>query len=729
VAALLYRIGHFAYRRKWTVVAAWLVILLAAFGADKAFSGTLSDNVSIPGIEAQTALDTADAKFPAAAGVSGNLVFQAPSGQKVTASNYSAAITQATEEAAHVPGVKKAVSPFTAKTISKDGSTAYTSITFDATTDSAVPAAAQQQLETIATQAEHSGLTVAAGGNAATTSSSGGSTEAVGVLFALLILAIAFRSLVAAFLPLVTALLSVGIGTTGLMAFSGVFSMSSTAPALASMLGLAVGIDYSLFIVSRHQTQVRAGMDPHESAARAVATSGNAVVFAGATVVVALSALAIVNIPFLTVMGLGAAGTVVVAVLLAVTLLPALLGFMGPRIARGKIFRGAAPQPDSGRTLGARWVRGVTKRRWVAVAAAVVTLLVFAAPSLKMQLGLGQTQQGSAAQAATMIDEGFGPGYNGPLVILVTGDTPTQVKAAAEQEATHLATLSDVAKVSKPLLDKAGTAAELAVTPDSGPNEQTTTDLVNAIRADRGTLEQSTNTTIDVTGQTAINIDVSAKLSTALPEYVVVVVILAMIILLLVFRSLAVPVKAMLGFVLSAFAAMGATVAVFQWGWLASAFGVQPGELLSFLPLLLIGILFGLAMDYEVFLVSRMQEEFAHGEEPLAAVRGGFAHSARVVTAAALIMISVFASFVFSNQQTIKPMGFAFAVGVFCDAFLVRMTMVPAILAVLGRSAWWLPKWLGRFVPNVDIEGASLPPVAALADDDDPREKELATVS
>ena len=712
MAALLYRIGRFAYRRRWIVLFAWLAILVGAFGADKAFSGTTSDSFSIPGIEAQQAMNTSNADFKTSAGVGGNLVFQAPSGQRVTAAQYEKAIDAATAEAAHVPGVKKAVSPFDGKTVSSDGGTAYTSITFDATSASAVPAAAQQQLAQIATQASHSGLTVAAGGNAAESSSagSGSSTELIGVLVALLVLAFAFRSLVAAFLPLATALMAVGIGTTGLMALSGVFSMSSSAPILGSMLGLAVGIDYSLFIVSRHQNQVRGGMDPEESAARAVATSGSAVIFAGATVVVALSALAVVNIPFLTVMGLGAAGTVVVAVLVAVTLLPALLGFLGPRIGRSRIFRRAAPRPDSGRTVGARWARGVTSRRlrWPAAAGVVVALLVLAAPSLKMQLGLPQDQQGSAAQAATMISDGFGKGYNGPLLILVTGDGEAKVQQAAQQEAAHLGTLADVQKAGKPVQSKTADAALINVVPKSGPNDQATTDLVNSIRADRGALEQSTGTTIDVTGQTAINIDLSAKLANALPEYALTVVVVAMIILLLVFRSLAVPLKAMAGFVLSAFAALGATVAAFQWGWLASAFGVQSGQLLSILPTMLLGILFGLAMDYEVFLVSRMREEYVHGAEAGDAVRGGFANSARVVTAAALIMISVFTSFIASNEQMIKPMAFAFAVGVFCDAFLVRMTLVPALLAVLGRAAWWLPGWLGRLVPNVDIEGASL---------------------
>jgi RND superfamily putative drug exporter len=723
VAALLYRIGHFAYRRRWTVVIAWLVILIAAVGADKAFSGSTSDSFTIPGIEAQQAMNTANSDFTNAAGVSGQLVFEAPSGQKVTASQYQTAIDQATSAAAKVPGVKKAVSPFAGKTVSTNDQVAYTSITFDATSASDVPSAAQQQLANIATQASHSGLTVAAGGNAADAGKVGGgdSTELIGVLVALLVLAIAFRSLVAAFLPLATALMAVGIGTTSLMALSGAISMSSSAPILGSMLGLAVGIDYSLFIVSRHQNQVRKGMDPHESAARAVATSGSAVIFAGATVVVALSALAVVDIPFLTIMGLGAAGTVVVAVLVAVTLLPALLGFMGPRIARSRVFRGKAPNPDSGRTVGARWVRGVTsKLRWPAMAGVVIALLVLASPSLKMELGLPQDQQGSAAQAATMISDGFGKGYNGPLMLLVTGDSEAQVQQAAKQEVARVETLSDVQKVGKPTYSKTADAALISVIPQSGPNDQATTTLVNSIRADRGALEQSTGTTIDVTGQTAINIDLSAKLANALPKYAVTVVIVAMIILLLVFRSIAVPVKAMLGFVLSAFAALGATVAAFQWGWLASAFGVQSGQLLSILPTMLLGILFGLAMDYEVFLVSRMREEHVHGAQPGEAVRGGFANSARVVTAAALIMISVFTSFIASNEQMIKPMAFAFAVGVFCDAFLVRMTLVPAVLAVLGRSAWWMPRWLGRIVPKVDIEGASLSRLAGSEDASDP---------
>jgi putative drug exporter of the RND superfamily len=824
MATLLYRMGKFAYRKKWIIIATWLVVLIGAAGAERAFSAPMSDNFTIPGIEAQQAMDTVNAKFGTGAGDTGQLVFQAPNGQKVTAGAYPEAIETATAQAGHVTGVKEAISPFTAKTISPNETTAYTDIVLDAATPDQVGAATTNELQAVSAQAHKSGLTVALGGDAFSGGSSSGggvTTEALGLLAALIVLAIAFRSLRTALLPVVTALVSVGVGTMGLLALSGVFTMNSTAPALGAMLGLAVGIDYALFIVSRHQNQVRAGMEPEESAGRAVATSGSAVVFAGASVVIALAALAVVNIPFLTVMGVGAAETVVIAVLVSVTLLPALLGLRGRRIVESKLFRSwawtrslgriwarrpgvsgagvsagvsagdsvttanvnglaatastgdsvtatntgglaAATKADGSaagtgspvelkKTGGSRWVGMVTRFRWPAVAATVLALLFLAAPVSKMQLGLSQSLQGSSAEAASMIDSGFGPGFNGPLVLLVdggsaasgtsavsaaTGASGTTATSAAATAATvtkaattitdQLRRLPDVAYVAPAQPDAAGDATLVTVIPKSGPSDPATSALVNSIRQLRDPVQSATGTTIQVTGETAINIDLSKKLSGALPVYFGVVVGLALILLLLVFRSIAVPLKAMLGFVLSAGASLGATVAAFQWGWLAGFFGVgQTGQLLSLLPIMLLGVLFGLAMDYEVFLVSRMREEHVHGHGAQQCLHTGFRHGARVVTAAALIMVSVFSSFIFSNQQMIKPMAFAFAIGILCDAFLVRMTLVPAVLSLLGRAAWWLPGWLGRLLPHVDIEGAKLSrPALALDEADDERRRE-----
>lgn len=771
MATLLYRLGTFAYRKKWIIIATWLVVLIGAAGAQRAFSAPMSENFTIPGIEAQQALDTVNAKFGSGAGDTGQLVFQAPGGQKVTAGAFARAIETATAEAGHVPGVKEAVSPFTARTVSPDESTAYTDVVLAAPTPDQVSAATTNALRAVSAQAEKSGLTVALGGDAFSGGSSSGgglTTEALGLFAALIVLAVAFRSLRTALLPVVTALVSVGVGTMGLLALSGVFTMNSTAPALGAMLGLAVGIDYALFIVSRHQSQVRGGMDPQESAGRAVATSGSAVVFAGASVVIALAALAVVNIPFLTVMGVGAAETVVIAVLVSVTLLPALLGLRGRRIVESRLFRsrawtrhlgrlmgsaaGAAgvenaasaegvagtvgATPGFKRTGGSRWVGVVTRFRWPAVAATVLALLFLAAPVSKMQLGLSQPLQGSSAQAASMIDSGFGPGFNGPLVLLVDGGTGSSgasgadaasgataatVTKAATTITDQLRRLPDVAYVAPAQPDAAGDATLVTVIPKSGPSDPATSALVSSIRQLRGPVESATGTSIQVTGETAVNIDLSKKLAGALPIYFGVVVGLALILLLLVFRSIAVPLKAMLGFVLSAGASLGATVAAFQWGWLAGFFGVgQTGQLLSLLPIMLLGVLFGLAMDYEVFLVSRMREEHVHGQGAQQCLHTGFRHGARVVTAAALIMVAVFSSFIFSNQQMIKPMAFAFAVGILCDAFLVRMTLVPAVLSLLGRAAWWLPGWLGRLLPHVDIEGTKLTrPAPALETDQD----------
>lgn len=508
--------------------------------------------------------------------------------------------------------------------------------------------------------------------------------------------------------------------------------LTSTAPILALMLGLAVGIDYSLFITSRHRQYLTEGMDAEEAAGRAVGTAGSAVVFAGATVVIALAGLTVVNIPFLSVMGLAAAGTVAVAVLVALTLLPALLGFAGLRVLpRKQRESGTARESDTGtgastskdvattgprEGFGFRWGRTVTRFRVPVLLVGILGLGVLALPAADMRLALpdaGTAAAGSATREAyDLTSEGFGPGFNGRLIAVVSSDDAAATAVAAKEAAERIQDTKGVLAVTPPQLNKQGTTALLTVIPKAGPTAEATEAVVHAVRdrvADIGDVPGAAGADVALSGTTAVGIDVSEKVADAMLVYLLLVVGLSILLLMLVFRSFLVPLKAALGFLLTIGATFGITVAIFQQGNLADLLGVDtPGPLVSFLPILLIGILFGLAMDYEVFLVSRMREDFVHGAEAQQATVSGMGHNARVVTAAALIMTAVFGGFIFMPDPIIKSMGFALAIGVLVDAFIVRMALVPAVMSLLGRAAWWLPRFVDRILPNLDIEGESL---------------------
>jgi len=508
-------------------------------------------------------------------------------------------------------------------------------------------------------------------------------------------------------------MIGVAIGILSINALGAVIDLSATAPILATMIGLAVGIDYALFISHRYREHLAEGLEHGEAAARATATAGSAVVFAGLTVVIALSGLAVVNIPFLTVMGLAAAGTVAIAVLIAITLLPALMGFAGSRITAPKRSLTASPSGEPRASASLRWAQIVTRHSVVTILVGLFAILIIAAPVLDMHLGLpdaGSQPVGSTARTAyDLLTRGFGPGFNGPLTVVVDAPSTANPTKVAETAVAGLKSLPDVQTVSPPIQNSTKDVTIVIVTPKSGPTASGTAGLVNYIRAEAIKIQKATGIRVLVTGQTAVNLDVSAKLSAALPTYVFVVVGLALILLMMVFRSLLVPLKAVLGFLLSIAASLGIVVFVFQQGHLDKLFGVtDPGPVVSFLPILLVGVLFGLAMDYEVFLVIRMRESFVHGVEARASVRKGFDESGRVVVAAALIMISVFGSFVLTNDLVTKSIGLSLAVGVAIDAFMVRMTLVPAAMALMGRRAWWMPNWLCQVLPNLDLEGARL---------------------
>jgi len=540
-----------------------------------------------------------------------------------------------------------------------------------------------------------------------------GTGEIIGLAVAAVALIVMLGTLIGAALPLLTAIVGVGVGAMTTMSLSGVIDMASVTPVLGLMLGLAVGIDYSLFIVNRHRRQLKEGYDLHESIALATGTSGNAVVFAGATVLIALAALNVTGIPFLGLMGTVGALCVAVAVLVAVTFIPALLSLAGMKILR-RSERAAItadhPTPDQINAPDVKAMR--TPSALVRVLVGLGALLVVAIPALDLRLNLpdgsSEAHDTTQYQAYATVAERFGEGSNGPLLVVATlpGSPDEAASQTAQlQIAQAIAAEDDVVAVAPIGTSEDRTVAAFQVLPASGPTSEATEALVHTLRG----LHIDGVDSIGVAGNASGNIDISDKLADALPVYLGVVVGLSLLILILVFRSIFVPIAATLGFVLSYFAALGGVVAIYQWGWLADVFGVDsPGPILNFLPTLLVGILFGLAMDYMLFLGSGMREAYAHGAPARLAVVHGLRAGRSVVTAAAIIMIAVFGGFVFSHSAMIRPIGFALAFGVLVDAFLVRMLIIPALMHLFGAKVWWLPKWLDRLLPDVDVEGAAL---------------------
>ncbi|MEV7773778.1 MMPL family transporter [Kitasatospora sp. NPDC086791] len=727
MATFLYRLGRWAFVRRRLVTFLWIAVLAVGGVLAAKAPAAPDDGFAMPGTEAQKAFDLMNERFPGghADGASARLVFVAPSGEKITAGAGREAVERTLGELDHAEQVTAAVDPFRAGAVSKDGTTAYATVSYSAKAGE-LSKGATDALEQAAQHGRDAGLKVEVGGNALMAKpGAGGSSEAIGMALSAVVLVITFGSLLAAGLPLLTAVVGVGLGMALITALGSTLGLSGTTGTLAMMLGLAVGIDYAVFIVSRYRAELTEGRTPQEAAGRAVGTAGSAVVFAGLTVVIALAGLSVVGIPVLATMGLAAAGTVVIAVLVALTLVPALLGFLGrkvlPRKARkadkaGKATDGTtrAAAKENG---GARWARFVLRRPLAVLLGGVIGLGVLAAPALDLRLGLpgDEAKPTSTTQrrAYDLLSEGFGPGFNGPLTVLVDAKGVADPKAAADQVSKKVAGLPGVVTVAPAMFNQAGDTALLTAIPATGPSEAETKDIVHAIRGDAAALKSATGATVLVSGTTAMNIDVSQKLTDALLPYLALVVGLAVLLLLVVFRSVLVPLKAALGFLLSVAAALGAVVAVFQWGWLADLIGVeQTGPVMSMMPIFMIGVVFGLAMDYEVFLVTRIREGFVHGEQPDEAIVTGFRHNARVVTAAAFIMIAVFAGFIGMSEPMIKMMGLGLATAVAFDAFIVRMTIVPAVLALLGRRAWWLPRRLDRLVPDVDVEGSKLQPPA-----------------
>jgi RND superfamily putative drug exporter len=628
-----------------------------------------------------------------------------------------AAIADNTAKVASGTKILAAMKSF--RTVSKDGQTATVSVQFNkpagelSTESIAAVAAIFEDAKIANVQVELSqSLTN-------TLPSIGGPAEIIGLLSAAVVLFVMLGTLVAAGLPVLGALIGVAVSATGALALSSLVEMNSTTPMLGVMLGLAVGIDYSLFILNRHRRQLKAGVEMRESIGLANGTSGNAVVFAGLTVIIALVALNVTGVGFLGLMGSVGAISIVVAVLVAVTFTPAMMSLVGRKVLskkeRGRIGSPIA-EHDAVEPKNADRPVLSTKKPWLSILVVAIIMGIAAQPMSALRLGLpdGSSEPVSSTQYKSfkLTEAAFGAGVNGPLVTVATTDHPVSGQEATDLQAniaTDLMKLPSVVSVIPAAISKDKTKLLFQIIPTDGPASESTEKLVFAIRDTAANLKATYGVDLGVTGAAAAQIDISKKLADALPLYLGAVLLLSMFVLILVFRSLLLPLVASAGFLLTVMATLGSTVAVFQWGWLGAIFDIHdPGPIMSFVPTLIIGVVFGLAMDYQLFLGSGMREAYVHGKSAKDAVNFGMHLSSRVVIAAAIIMITVFGGFAFSDSTTIRPIGFGLAVGVLFDAFLVRLVLIPAIMALIGKAAWWIPKWLDRILPDVDVEGAAL---------------------
>ncbi|MFI9812531.1 MMPL family transporter [Saccharothrix variisporea] len=721
MSSFLYRLGRAAARARVLVVALWLVVLAAAGAGALLLNQGTDDAFAIPGSESQDALDHLGRVFPEVSGTSAQLVVVVPEGRRVDTPEIRTAVAGAVERIGKVEQVAAVVDPFgedVSGAVSGDGRAALIAVPLEVQLADVTPATKDDLTAIAHDLAQATDARVLTGGDAFSNRVPKLSpTEGVGLAIALLVLVLMFRSLVAAVMPLVTAVLGVGVAMGLIFLATLATPVSSTAPMLAVMLGLAVGIDYALFLLSRHRDQLAEGLDVEESIARATATAGSAVIFAGLTVVIALLGLSVAGIPFLTTMGVAAAVAVALAVAIAVTLVPALMSFAGKRLRPRVPQRRKRPRPQVARW----WVRTATRAPLVTVLLVVVGLAVCAVPALDLRLALpdnGTEEEGSPARDTyDVVAEHFGPGYNGPLIVTADIITSTDPVGLVNKIAEDVRGLPGVASVPLATPNPKGDTGIIQVIPTTAPDSPQTDDLVERLRDREQHYLDAFGTRTAVTGITAVGIDVSAQLGSALLPFGILVVGLSLVLLAMVFRSIWVPVKATAGYLLSVGAAFGATSFVFGQGHFADLLHVtHTGSVISFLPIILMGVLFGLAMDYEVFLVSRIREDYVHHGDPHHAIETGFISASRVVVAAAVIMFAVFAAFVPEGSATIKPIAFSLAVGVFVDAFIVRMTLVPAVLALLGHRAWGLPPQLDRALPVFDAEGDALVHELRLAD-------------
>ncbi|HJM04711.1 MAG TPA: MMPL family transporter [Candidatus Saccharimonadaceae bacterium] len=752
MANFIKRLGLFSFKHKWLTLSAWLILVSAVIGLMLAFQQPASNNISIPGTEAQTTIEKAEKLFPNAGGGMGRIVFEVPSGK--TIDDYKAAISQTLAEAAKAKDVEQVISPFVFdEAVSEDRRIAFAQLQLSVSRNNVTDQTAEEVASSLSS-ARAAGVTTEAGGDIVRLAPEEilGIGEVIGVLVAAIVLIVMFKTVFAAGVPLMVAIFSLAVGVGSVFALSGLVEINATTPVLAVMLGLAVGIDYSLFILSRYRNYVLEGDDFETAIASAIGTAGNAVVFAALTVVIALSALSVIQIPLLTTMGLAAAGTVAIAAVAAITLLPAFAGIIGGRILSRKqraSYNASKVHHELHISHSSAWYKlgnFISRKPLPIIIGAVILLVALTYPVTDLRLGLPTDEYAASdttqRKAYDILSRGFGEGFNGPLIVLAENiETPSsqeieQTKLAlmsgqlklppaaqqmtagsmqdpdaaarliasyskVQQIAAQLGKQSGVARAIPASVAPSGKEALIQVIPTSGPSDEATVDLIKQLRNDDNVLNGS-EIELSVTGTTAIQTDIDQKMLEALPPYLGITVGLSFLILLVAFRSILVPLKATIGFLLSVGAMFGALVVMFQWG----AFGLfDPTPIISFLPIIGLGILFGLAMDYEFFMNSSIRESYVHNRNAKQSVNDGFSLGAKVVTAAAIIMVSVFGGFMFSHDDIIKQVGFGLAFGILVDAFLVRMIIGPAVLSMIGDKAWYLPRWLSRIIPRISIEG------------------------
>ena len=707
---VLYRLGRRVAVHHRLVVGLWVVGVLAMVGLNQIGGSDAVDDFRVPGVESQAAIDVLEAQFPERAGATAMVVFHVDEGA-VTDGSAAAGIAATVAEVRAIDHVLAVTEPLAnQRSISADAATAFASVQFDASTAELGRATLDELIDTAA-PAEHAGVQVEFGGELPTVlkERSEGLAEMIGMIAALVVLFVTFRAAVAAVLPLGVAVagLATGLSIVGLL--GGLIDIPSIAPKLGTMIGLGVGIDYALFVLSRHRDQLAAGMDVEESIGRTNATAGQAVVVAGGTVVVAILGLQFAGIPFVAALGYSASIVVAVAVVVAITLLPALLGVAGHRVLP-RTHRRAAPSAEPAHSGWVGWARWVAHHPWRTSIAATIVLVALSLPVLDMRLG--QADAGTDPISTThrraydLLAAGFGDGFNGPLLITVDLGEASNA-GVLDRVAAAVAADPGVRAVSPAEMNSNGDTALITAIPTTKPQDQATSDLVHRLRDDAlPAATAGSDATALVGGPTAGFIDQSDKIADRLPWFIAAVVSLSFLLLMTVFRSILVPLKAAILNLLSIGAAYGVVVAVFQWGWGRSLIGLDEAvPIASFVPMMMFAILFGLSMDYEVFILSRIREEYHRGHSNIDSVVEGLGATAKVITAAALIMISVFLGFVASDDPVVKMMGVGLATAVAVDATIVRMVLVPVTMALVGDPNWWLPRWLDRILPRLDLEG------------------------
>ncbi|HEX8754212.1 MAG TPA: MMPL family transporter [Solirubrobacterales bacterium] len=712
----LYAIGRFCSRHHYPVIGFWVVLAIALIGISQATGSKTSENLTLPGTDSTKATELLEDNLPEQAYGSNPLTFEASKGS-LAEPKYAEAIAASIENLEAIPFVNSAIDPLSAKgkesgLLSKDGRIAYTPVVLGIGPGEIDESQAKRVLDAAA-PAEKAGLQTAVGSYVGQQLSKPAteSSEVIGLAAAVIILLFAFGTATAMMLPIFSAVIGLGCALSIIKLLEHVMEVPGVAATLATMIGLGVGIDYALFIVTRHKLQLKEGMEMRESIARATATAGGAVVFAGFTVVIALCSLAFAGIPLVATLGFTAAIAVVVAVCAAATLLPAMLGALGPHINSLRIQLGKT-HPDDKKPHGwLRWAEGVADRPWGAAIASLAVLIVLAIPLLSLELGQNDIaalpKETTSRKAYDSLNTGFGPGVNGPLLIASEFSSPGEAKQVLPGLEKSVGGAEDVLAVSEPSFSEDGKVAVFTVISKSEPWATETVSLVENLRSPViPTALKGTNAQSYVGGQTAGYIDLATQISDKLPLMIAIVVALSFIVLLVAFRSILVPVKAAAMNLISVAAAYGVVTAVFQWGWGASLIGLDGAiPIVSFVPLLMFAILFGLSMDYEVFLLTQMREHFKEHDDEKRAVTEGLANTGRVITSAAAIMVCVFTSFVLNGNPVVKEFGVGLAVAIAIDSTLVRCLLVPAVMVLLGKRVWWLPAWMEKVVPRISIEG------------------------